>query len=76
MAISSKKQKSSSKKVKTGSPLTANQAKASLRNLTGWHLSKNSKMISREFIVKDFMAAINLIDHIAHKNFITYFHVC
>jgi len=45
--------------------LTVSQAKMSLKSLTGWHLAKNSKMIYREFVIKDFMAAIELINRIA-----------
>ena len=65
MAKSSKINKSSAKKVKTETPLTARQARTSLKNLADWHLSNNSKMIYREYVIKNFMAAIDLINRIA-----------
>ena len=37
----------------------------SLKSVPGWHLAKDSKMIYREFVIQDFMAAIDLIDRIA-----------
>jgi len=45
--------------------LTADKATESLKNLDGWQLTDDNKMIYREFILKDFMAAIDLIDRIA-----------
>src|ERR1039457_536292 len=45
--------------------LTANKARESLKNIDGWQLTDDNKMIYREFIVHDFMAAVNLIDCIA-----------
>jgi len=46
-------------------PLTVSQARTSLKELKGWKLTNDSKMIYREFIVQNFMAAIDLINHIA-----------
>jgi pterin-4a-carbinolamine dehydratase len=37
----------------------------SLKNLDGWQLTDDHKMIYREFILHDFMAVIDLIDRIA-----------
>ena len=45
--------------------LTADKATESLKNLDGWQLTEDHKMIYREFILQDFMAAIDLIDRIA-----------
>jgi 4a-hydroxytetrahydrobiopterin dehydratase len=53
------------REVETSSLLTANKARESLKNLDGWQLTDDHKMLYREFILKDFMAAIDLIDRIA-----------
>jgi len=45
--------------------LTANKAREFVKNIDGWQLTIDHKMIYREFIVHDFMAAIVLIDCIA-----------
>jgi len=45
--------------------LTANKARESLKNLHGWQLTDDHKMIYREFILLDFMTAVDLIDRIA-----------
>jgi len=45
--------------------LTANKAREFLKDLDGWQLTDDHKMIYREFIMQDFMAAIDLIDRIA-----------
>src|SRR5271169_4387041 len=60
-----KEQKTSLKRVEASSLLTANKARESLKNLDGWQSTDDHKMIYREFILHDFMAAIDLIDHIA-----------
>ncbi len=51
--------------VEAPSLLTANKSRESLKNLDGWQLTDDHKMIYREFILQDFMAAIYLIDRIA-----------
>ncbi|MBF0489553.1 MAG: 4a-hydroxytetrahydrobiopterin dehydratase [Candidatus Omnitrophica bacterium] len=61
----SQKPESSGKRVKTGTALTSSQVRVSLKKLTGWHLSGDSKIIYRELIIQDFMAAIDLINRIA-----------
>ena len=53
------------REVETPFLLTANKARESLKNLDGWQLTEDHKMIYREFILQDFMAAIDLIDRIA-----------
>jgi 4a-hydroxytetrahydrobiopterin dehydratase len=45
--------------------LNANKAMEALKNLDGWQLTDDHKTIYREFILQDFMAAIDLIDRIA-----------
>jgi len=45
--------------------LPVNKARESLKDLDGWQLTDDHKMLYREFILQDFMAAIDLIDHIA-----------
>ena len=45
--------------------MTSNKARESLRNIDGWQLTNDHKMIYREFIMINFMAAIDLIDRIA-----------
>ncbi|MDP2653202.1 MAG: 4a-hydroxytetrahydrobiopterin dehydratase [Candidatus Omnitrophota bacterium] len=57
--------KSSDKKVEKATLLNANQIRASLENLLGWQSNNDNKMIYREYILRDFMAAIDLIDRIA-----------
>jgi len=56
MATSPKTQKSS---------LTVSQARTSLKELKGWKLTNDNKMIYREFKVQDFIEAIDLINRIA-----------
>jgi 4a-hydroxytetrahydrobiopterin dehydratase len=59
-------QKTLSDKEVKGSPLlTINKARESLKNLEGWQLTDDHKMLYREFILKDFKTAIDLIDRIA-----------
>ncbi len=53
------------REVETSSVLIANKARELLKNLDGWQLTDDHKMIYREFILQDFMAAIDLIDRIA-----------
>ena len=45
--------------------LTVNKVRDSLKGLDGWQSTDDHKMIYREFILQDFMAAIDLIDQIA-----------
>ena len=44
--------------------MTSAQARKSLKNISGWHLITDGKMIYREFIIQDFKAAIDLINRI------------
>jgi len=61
-----KEQKASlNKETEAASLLTANKARESLKDLDGWQLTDGLKMIYREFILQDFMAAIDFIDRIA-----------
>jgi len=60
-----KEQKGSLNREAEGSLLTANKARESLKNIDGWQLTDDHKMIYREFILHNFMAAIDLIDGIA-----------
>ena len=46
-------------------PMDINQAKEHLQNIPGWQLHENGTMIYREYAMKDFMAAIDLINRIA-----------
>ena len=48
-----------------GQALTAKQAEEYLSKVFGWKISDNAKMISRDFVMKNFMAAIKFINHIA-----------
>ena len=45
--------------------LIANKTRESLKKLDFWQLTDDHKMIYREFILKDFLTAIDLIDRIA-----------
>lgn len=61
-----KEQKASlNREVEAPSLLTANKARESLENTNGWQLTDDHKMVYREFIMHDFMAAVDLIDRIA-----------
>ena len=63
---SHKEQKISlNRETETPSLLTDDKAIESLKNIDGWQLTEDHKMIYREFILQDFMAAIDLIDRIA-----------
>ena len=63
---SHKEQKVSlNREVETPSLFTDDKAIESLKNIDGWQLTEDHKMIYREFILQDFMAAIDLIDRIA-----------
>jgi len=44
--------------------LTRAQAKELLRALPGWTLASNGKSIRKEWLMKDFVAAVRLIDRI------------
>ena len=46
-------------------PITGEQAKGYLKALTGWRLSQDSNSISKAYLMKDFMAAVKLINQIA-----------
>src|SRR5437763_7206496 len=42
------------------------EAKAQLRNLTGWRLTHDGERIRKEWTVKNFMAAIDFFNRVAH----------
>ena len=58
-------QKSTLKKAEVPLLLDANKARESLNDLHGWQLTDDHKMTYREFILLNFMAAVDLIDRIA-----------
>jgi len=60
-----KEQKSTLKRVEVPTLLNANKAREFLNNLHGWQLTDDHKMIYREFILLDFVSAVDLIDRIA-----------
>ncbi len=45
--------------------MTSEEAQAQLRQLPGWSLSADGKEIRREWVMKDFLAAVRLIKAIA-----------
>ena len=46
-------------------PLSQNEAKKYLASIPGWNLREDSKSIWREYVMKDFMSAVGLIDRMA-----------
>ena len=46
-------------------PMSAQQAREYLKVLEGWQLSQDGKSISKMYVMKDFMAAIQLMNKIA-----------
>lgn len=48
-----------------GDPFTTDKATEYLKQLPNWKLQENSKMIYRDFVMKNFSAALNLINLIA-----------
>jgi len=54
-----------SKVIKESSLLTTNKARESLKSIEGWQLTDDNKKIYREFILQNFMDAVDLIDRIA-----------
>ena len=48
-----------------GNPLALGQTNAFLKETPGWQLSANGKMLSREWITKNFMTAVEFINKIA-----------
>lgn len=46
-------------------PLSIKEAKELLVQLSGWNLSNDSKCLWREYVMKDFRAAVELIQRIA-----------
>ena len=48
-----------------GKALTAEQARAFLPKVDGWQMADDAKSISRQYVMKNFLAAIKLIDQIA-----------
>lgn len=48
-----------------GKPLIKDDAEAYLKELAGWTISDDGKAIYREFVMKNFMAAVHFINSIA-----------
>ncbi len=48
-----------------GKPLSAQEAREYLNTMTDWQLHENGTMIYREFLMKNFMAAIDMVNRIA-----------
>src|SRR5688500_9794581 len=46
-------------------PATLEEAQAQLKRLTGWHLIRDGQRIRKEWIVKNFMAAMNFFNQVA-----------
>ncbi len=53
------------KEIEKATLLNENQIRTSLKYLVGWQSSNDNKMIYREYILRNFMAAVDLIDRIA-----------
>ncbi len=53
------------KKIEKASLLNANQIRTSLENIVGWRANNDNKMIYREYILLNFLAAVDMIDRIA-----------
>lgn len=45
--------------------LTAAEAEAQIKQLTGWELTENCERIRKKWVVKNFMAAMNFFNHVA-----------
>jgi 4a-hydroxytetrahydrobiopterin dehydratase len=48
-----------------GQPFNKDQAQEYMKEVPGWTLSADGKLISRSYVMKNFMAAIQLIERIA-----------
>jgi 4a-hydroxytetrahydrobiopterin dehydratase len=48
-----------------GNPLSKEQAQEQLNNTSGWQIDESGKGIFRDFTMKNFMAAVNVINKIA-----------
>ena len=48
-----------------GDPLNAEQATEQLKSTQGWTLNTDGKGITRQYVTKNFMAAINFIQQVA-----------
>ena len=46
-------------------PLGSHDIKDFLRQVPSWRLAEDGKSVAREFVMKDFMSAVQLIDRIA-----------
>ena len=46
-------------------PLTKSQAAGLIKDITGWRLNENGKEITKELVMKNFLAAVDLINKIA-----------
>src|SRR5437868_6804719 len=47
-------------------PVSSDDAKAQIEKLPGWSLSPDSKKIRKEWVVKNFMAAMSFFNEVAH----------
>ena len=50
---------------KSDNPFSSEQAKGYLRELPEWVLTPDGRSISRQYLMKDFLAAVRFIEHIA-----------
>ncbi len=50
---------------KGAAPLSSNEVQDFLKNVPGWQLSGDQKMISHQFLMKDFISAVELISRVA-----------
>ena len=48
-----------------GQPFNRKQAEEYLKDLSGWQINPDGKIISREYVMKNFLAAVRLINKIA-----------
>ncbi len=48
-----------------GNPLDVDQATEQLKNVEGWELNTDGKGIARQYVIKNFMTAINFIQQVA-----------
>ena len=48
-----------------GNPFNSDEASEQLKNVEGWELNADGKGITRQYVTKNFMAAINFIQQVA-----------
>ncbi len=49
----------------TTQPLSSTEVEEFLRNVPGWQIDEQAKMISRTYFMKDFVTAVNCVNQIA-----------